>query len=237
MTNTWMIISGESGRFSTKGYRKRLRSMSDSEVRGFALALAQLQTSLDRESIWFAGMLLNGGSLSDDGFFHFRSWVLSKGQAVYEMAMACADSLESVRPVVESDGYPVAECEALFEILWDELYDRFDPEDSFLNSLSEVYESVSDYPDELNPELVQKKLPKLWSKYGDLCIKWSAKAKEDDLSWANRSHKDVGLCIVHEEFGNGIVIGVDPTYDGGLLVQFGTKQEWVHRADCVDAGS
>jgi hypothetical protein len=42
--------------------------------------------------LWGAAYLINGGC-SDDGFAYFRSWLISRGRAVYEAAVRDPDSL------------------------------------------------------------------------------------------------------------------------------------------------
>ena len=53
--------------------------------------------------------MINGGS-SDDGFHYFRAWLISRGQAVYEAAVANPDSLAGLTEP-ERDDYE-------FEDLW-----------------------------------------------------------------------------------------------------------------------
>ncbi len=48
--------------------------------------------------LWFAAYLINGGC-SDDGFDYFRGWLLTKGRAVWEMALADPDSLAGLSDV------------------------------------------------------------------------------------------------------------------------------------------
>jgi Protein of unknown function (DUF4240) len=45
--------------------------------------------------LWGAAYLINGGC-SDDGFAYFRSWLISRGQAVYADALRDPDTLAAV---------------------------------------------------------------------------------------------------------------------------------------------
>jgi hypothetical protein len=59
-----------------------------------------------------AATLMNG-ACSDDGFRHFRDWLISEGEAVYEAALADPDSLAALAQdeefELESFGYVAAE--------------------------------------------------------------------------------------------------------------------------------
>ena len=65
-----------------------------------------------RWDLWGAAFVMNGGC-SDDGFRHFRDWLISEGEAVYEAALAAPDSLAAVNQDeefgLESFGYVAAE--------------------------------------------------------------------------------------------------------------------------------
>ena len=58
-----------------------------------------------RRDLWGTAYLINGGC-SDDGFDYFRDWLILQGRAVYEAAIADADTLAEVR-----DGEDAVECE------------------------------------------------------------------------------------------------------------------------------
>ncbi len=42
--------------------------------------------------LWAAGYVINGGC-SDDGFHYFRDWLMARGRACYELALADPDAL------------------------------------------------------------------------------------------------------------------------------------------------
>lgn len=65
--------------------------------------------------LWGAAYLLNGGC-GDDGFDDFRGWLVSRGRAVFEAALADPDSLAGV--VTTDELYEVA-CEDVLGTAWE----------------------------------------------------------------------------------------------------------------------
>lgn len=65
--------------------------------------------------LWGAAYLLNGGC-GDDGFDYFRGWLVTRGRAVFEAAMADPDSLAAV--VSTDELYEVA-CEDVLGAAWE----------------------------------------------------------------------------------------------------------------------
>jgi hypothetical protein len=72
--------------------RQRLVGQSPQEIHDFHLHFNQKLTDAYTWDLWGAGYLINGGC-SDDGFHYFRAWLISRGRAVYEAAVANPDSL------------------------------------------------------------------------------------------------------------------------------------------------
>lgn len=65
--------------------------------------------------LWGAAYLLQGGC-SDDGFDYFRGWLITRGRAVFEAAVADPDSLAAV---VDPDDLEGLECEDALGAAWD----------------------------------------------------------------------------------------------------------------------
>ena len=60
-----------------------------------------------RAELWEAAYVIKGGC-SDDGFLEFREWLISRGKAVYDQALANPESLADVIDVGEiPDLYPI----------------------------------------------------------------------------------------------------------------------------------
>lgn len=94
----WDIIGGV--RRTAKGnlsrmvsaQRRVLSKLSADDLIGFEQAFNR---QLDRAYLWdlWAAAYLMQGGCSDDGFFYFRGWLVTQGQAVYTAAVTVPDSL------------------------------------------------------------------------------------------------------------------------------------------------
>ena len=89
--------------------RKRLSKLPPEEVREFHRLFNRKLADAYTWDLWGAAYLINGGC-SDDGFYYFRAWLISRGRAVYEAAVANPDSLAGLTDP-ERDDYE-------FEDLW-----------------------------------------------------------------------------------------------------------------------
>jgi hypothetical protein len=89
--------------------RERLVKLSPEEIREFHRDFNQKLADAYTWDLWGAGYLINGGC-SDDGFHYFRAWLISRGRAVYEAAVANPDSLAGLTDP-DRDDYE-------FEDLW-----------------------------------------------------------------------------------------------------------------------
>jgi hypothetical protein len=94
------------------GLEQVLLNHHPDEVLEFQRKYDELLARAFRWDLWGAAFLMNGGC-SDDGFRYFRDWLISEGEAVYEAALADADSLAAVEQdedfELESFGYVAAE--------------------------------------------------------------------------------------------------------------------------------
>lgn len=69
-----------------------LRQLSLVDVVAFDTAFTRAMGESYSWDLWGAAYVVHGG-LSDDGFDDFRAWLISKGRAVFERALADPDSL------------------------------------------------------------------------------------------------------------------------------------------------
>ncbi|MFD7027199.1 DUF4240 domain-containing protein [Streptomyces sp. NPDC059917] len=69
-----------------------------------------------RSPLWAAAYLINGGC-SDDGFDYFRGWLITRGRAAFERALADPDSLAGL-PAVAAAVAEGLECEDTLDIVW-----------------------------------------------------------------------------------------------------------------------
>ena len=94
------------------GLEQVLLNHHPDEVAEFRRKYDEMLARAYRWDLWGAAHVINGGC-SDDGFRYFRDWLISEGEAVYEAALADADSLADVDQdedfELESFGYVAAE--------------------------------------------------------------------------------------------------------------------------------
>ncbi|GAB3813622.1 hypothetical protein GCM10027605_57500 [Micromonospora zhanjiangensis] len=62
------------------------------DIVGWNRHLTRVLTASHREDLWGAAYLINGGC-SEDGFDHFRGWLIAQGRQVFARAVAEPDSL------------------------------------------------------------------------------------------------------------------------------------------------
>ncbi|WP_432943860.1 DUF4240 domain-containing protein [Kribbella sp. CA-253562] len=74
---------------------KELSGLPAEEIAGFGVRLELLMGQAYRWDLWGAAYLLNGG-MGDDGFDHFRGWLIAQGRETWEAALADPDSLADV---------------------------------------------------------------------------------------------------------------------------------------------
>jgi Protein of unknown function (DUF4240) len=72
-----------------------LRLLPDDELISFHTHFDALYAPTYRMDLWGAAFLINGGC-SDDCFDYFRAWLIGRGQAAYEAALANPDSLVEI---------------------------------------------------------------------------------------------------------------------------------------------
>jgi hypothetical protein len=111
----WAIIEAGGKKAGTDPERqlaavwKRLVKLAPEEIRAFHQLFNRKLADAYTWDLWGAAYLINGGC-SDDGFYYFRAWLISRGRAVYEAAVANPDSLAG-RTDPDRDDYE-------FEDLW-----------------------------------------------------------------------------------------------------------------------
>jgi hypothetical protein len=164
----WRLIASSkaSSDGSFDGYAESLQEtlsqLPEANIVAFDRTFDQFMNRADTWDLWGAAYIIGGGC-GDDSFIDFRSWLISMGQAVYESAVADAESLADI------ELGPEAEEDVFFE--------------EFAYVASRAYEEKTgtDMPrtpalahagtsgeewDEDGDDLAQR-FPQLWAKYGD----------------------------------------------------------------------
>jgi hypothetical protein len=75
-----------------------------------------------RWDLWGAGHLINGG-MSDDGFDYFCDWLIGRGRAVFEAALADPDALADI-PAVQPDEIEAEELRYAVQHAYEDTYDE-----------------------------------------------------------------------------------------------------------------
>ncbi len=95
----WIIVDATTGvreDVQLRRLRSALDAMSPEEIVSFE---TEFQETLARSyswKLWGAAYLMNGGC-SDDCFDYFRAWLISRGKAVFDGAVANPDSLADLQ--------------------------------------------------------------------------------------------------------------------------------------------
>lgn len=223
----WQIIDRARGNGTEKPHGDRfareLEQLSNEQLVEFYVFY---QTFLDRANVgdlWAAGVLLNGGHGSDDGFEYFRNWLIAQGSSVYGLAISAPDSLAAV-DVEFQNGLPSAEWES-FGRIPDEVFAKRTGTSLYgvaepLLKRSKVAEGRqfdwSDYSD----ERMAVRLPKLWAKYGEIKMRHDkrvaaqvkgseSKMQPQEFEIPGLGTVKAGAVLYHKKFGAGTVLGID----------------------------
>ena len=148
--------------------RSLLLGLSPAEISSFELAFRRETERAYTWDLWGAAYIVNGGA-SDDGFFYFRCWLVSKGQSVFEAALRDPDVLAEMSLGAGPDG--VWELEAISYLASDAWGEKTgeDPwvEDSeFAVGEPTSVEGPGGEPFEDDETHFARRYPKLWEKYG-----------------------------------------------------------------------
>jgi hypothetical protein len=110
-----------------------------------------------RWDLWGAGYVINGG-MSDDGFDYFCDWLIGRGRAVFEAALADPDSLADV-PAVQPDEIEAEGLRYAVQEAYEEAYDEEMPAGA---------DPVPDEPagEEWAEEDLQRLYPRLAARWG-----------------------------------------------------------------------
>ena len=91
-------------------FRRELQRLTPQELIEFEWIFAELTFAAYSWDLWLVAWLCHGGMCSDDGFSDFRSWLISRGRAIYESALNDVDALveemrQTEHPEFELFGY------------------------------------------------------------------------------------------------------------------------------------
>lgn len=88
-------IPGASSHEWFESLKELLLNLAPDEILAFRQIFDDFVDGAYKIDLWGAGYLINGGC-SDDGFHHFRCWLVGRGEAVYKRALVDPDTLAAV---------------------------------------------------------------------------------------------------------------------------------------------
>ena len=223
----WEIIDRAKGYGGEKAHSHRLareleRLSNDQLVQFYVF----YQAALDRANLgdlWAAGVLLNGGHGSDDGFEYFRNWLIAQGSSIFRLAVSAPDSLAVVDVELE-DGLPTAEWES-FGRIPSEVFDKrggaslYRVAEPLLKTATSVKAPVFEWS-AYSDETMAVRLPKLWAKYGEIKVRrdqsvaasakeYNSRIQRQEFEIPRLGNVKAGVVLYHKSFGAGTVIGVN----------------------------
>jgi len=221
----WSIIEGARGTDGDEAHSRRLKSqlssLSQQGLIDFYWLYQRFHANAYQEKVWAAGMLLNGGHGTDDGFEYFCHWLIAQGRATYETALVNPDSLAEIKlhdldERAEFETYAYVIYSVFKNITARELNPEVDrgpyaadyKEPDFDNT---VYDS---------DENIAAELPRLWKKYGHLKQAFDKRIAEIERTNKENPIKQitarglgvikVGDYLVHKRFSAGKIIDITP---------------------------
>lgn len=226
-TTFWQIIDRVKGQGAEKAHSNRLayelEQLSNEQVVQFYVSYQAVFDRANLGDIWAAGVLLNGGHGSDDGFEHFRNWLIAQGSSVYRLAISTPDSLAAL-DVEFQDGQPTAEWES-FGRVPSKVFDK--RTGASLYRVAEPLLRESKSPETppfdwraYSDETIAVRLPKLWARYGEIKVRhdqivaaqvkeYESKMQTQEFQIPGLGNVKTGVVLYHKTFGAGTVIGVD----------------------------
>jgi hypothetical protein len=207
---------------------ERLKELSADQVLAFAIQFDTLVRAADSGPIWAAGVLLNAGHGSDDGFLYFRRWLIGQGRSTYFAALSDPDMLADA-PVLWSDGRPSAEWESYGTDAAD-VYRAKTQRHLYEDVATRIPSSVPQYSDEwhwadFDDSYMLNSLPRLWARYGQHKVAADKQTRDYIREREEQAAKaeayvgglgtiKAGIVLVHRRFGSGTVVGVEPSHSG-----------------------
>jgi Protein of unknown function (DUF4240) len=238
----WQLIESARGAGGDEQHAKRLVArLSRLDARGivaFALAYESKLDLADTGPVWAAGVLLNGGHGSDDGFLYFRHWLIGQGRAIYSNALSDPDTLSKV-DIVATAGAAHAEWES-FGASADTAYRRKTKRGIYAK-MKRTDQPLPEWDwSEYDDAYMSRNLPQLWSLYGHHKAEFDKRVRAlvaEREERATKAEVDVpglgvikaGVLLVHRSFGSGTVLGVEPILSGAIVtMKFGESVHHLH---------
>jgi hypothetical protein len=163
----WLLI--DTSRERAKGSSRRqevilremLRKLAADDIAEFNVRYDNLIRKAYHWDLWGAAYIIGGGC-SDDGFWDFRSWLVSRGQTIYEAALRNPESL--IRVVSRED--PDRDSKGFLNpaiFVWAEMKGRPAEDCPGLGSNLGETPTGEEWADDKLPRM----FPRLWGEFGE----------------------------------------------------------------------
>jgi Protein of unknown function (DUF4240) len=216
----------------------RLSQLAAQSIVAFALAYESKLALANTGPVWAAGVLLNGGHGSDDGFLYFRHWLIGQGRSIYSNALSDPDTLSRAEVLTTADG-PHAEWER-YGTSADRAYRRKTKRD-ILAAMNRTAQPLQDWDwSEYDDAYMSRNLPQLWSLYGHYKVEFDKRVHalvKERQERATKAEVDVpglgvikaGVVLEHRTFGSGTVLSVESFLSGAIVtMKFGDSVHHLH---------
>ncbi len=165
----WEIIENSKNAITDKEsaeqIENKLNDLSPAKLVDFYLLMEKYRAMAYKRDLYGAGSLLSGRNLSDDSFWYFTCWLVSRGKQTYQSALNNADSLADLPANLENeygvDVYFQSYCGIVYDIF------EFKTGRNIYDEAKHQYEKDNDWFGYTTDEL-KLSFPKLWAKYGYL---------------------------------------------------------------------
>ncbi|MDV3458743.1 DUF4240 domain-containing protein [Sphingomonas sp. HF-S4] len=144
------------------GLRNILAALSLADLVTWRAAYDAKRAAAYSWELWGAAHAIHGGA-SDDGFDHFRDWLISRGQRVFEAALADPDSLVTAIPAGANEAVAFEGFGDVVIEVWAARTDR-DPA-TMPASRAQPPEPIGK-PLSEDPKILAARYPKLWKRFG-----------------------------------------------------------------------
>jgi hypothetical protein len=149
--------------------KKQLQNLNTDEVVSFERRFQELQRRSYNWDVWGATYVVHGGA-SDDAFEYFQRWLISRGRADYELVVREPDSLGSIIPKDQDEPFEFEEFAYVASEVW-QSKTGIDPwqheRGRFPYTGAPPAQEVAGTPFEDSEGLLEKRYPKLWSRFGE----------------------------------------------------------------------
>lgn len=227
----WEIIEKAKGSGGDFAHSVRLsgllKNKSPQEIVSFQNHFYRIHQDALKGDIWAAGMLVNGGHGTDDGFEFFRNWLIGQGRSVFDRVYANPDALAEILASIEVDEID-AEWESYGYVASD-VYRKLINQELNVLLRSENKTSVPSKIDlaSYTDEILAQNFPKLWAKFGAEKVKFNQTKTLHPFTVQSAEVKGLGVIsigdvLIHKKFGAGKVINIEKYNDANVtgLISF-----------------